>query len=142
MPTSKLKKASQHSVARAIRQAIGAKTNEPVEIVTPQFTRPKGEPEPARAPEGNAGFDALREADPIQLKALGMRRWGRKEDASGKEFGPMLWLFPGEWYTAIPNGYPITDINFHLENFERGLTDNDIRFGCLSYGILVENDDD
>lgn len=47
-----------------------------------------------------------------------------------------IWLIPGEWYDYIPDGYLLTDICGRQEPFKRGKTDNDIRFGCLAYGIL------
>jgi hypothetical protein len=49
-----------------------------------------------------------------------------------------LRLLPGEWYKQIPAGYEIADIFGEREEFAPGITDDDIRFGCLSFGILVE----
>jgi hypothetical protein len=134
MSRSKPKPSAESLIVKIIRKAVG----EEVDVVTPQFTRPDGEPPPANAPEGFAGFDALRGVDPVQLRAMGMRRWGRQEDANEKEFGPMLWLFPGEWYRFVPDGYTIVDIFFVENKFVLGETDDDIRFGCLSFGILVD----
>lgn len=71
-------------------------------------------------------FDALRSMKQDQLQELGMRVW----DETG------LMLFPGEWYDFIPAGYDIVDISGNREKFEPGTTDNDIRFGCLAFGIL------
>lgn len=85
----------------------------------------------------SAAFDALHKLPDSALRELGLRRWGQKnEHPDGSESGPMLWLFPGEWYSSIPQGLPIVDINFRKEKFVPGRTDNDIRFGCLSFGIL------
>jgi len=108
-----------------------------IEIVTPQFERPAGEPPPAKVPNGKAGFDVLSRLPKEDLLKLGMRQWGRQEDGKGKKFGPMLWLFPGEWYDDIPDGYPIVSISFKKVKFQKGKTDNDIRFGCLAFGILM-----
>jgi hypothetical protein len=44
-------------------------------------------------------------------------------------------LIPGEWYRLIPDGFMVTDIFGITEPFIKGETDDDIRFGCLSYGI-------
>jgi len=48
-----------------------------------------------------------------------------------------LWLFPAEWYDAIPNGFPLTCIDGTIEQFVRGKTDDDRRFGMLAYGLMV-----
>lgn len=45
-------------------------------------------------------------------------------------------LIPGEWYNSIPEGFELIDICGHKELFKKGETDNDIRFGCLAYGII------
>lgn len=71
-------------------------------------------------------FDALRSMTKDQLQELGMREW----DEEG------LMLFPGEWYDFIPAGYEIVTITYSKEKFKPGKTDDDIRFGCLSYGIM------
>lgn len=137
MSKGKLKTASESKLAGKVRKAIGAGPDEEVAVMTPQFTRPPGEPEPLQPPAGKAGFDGLKDLSDKALQKLGMRRWGREhEDGKGKEWGKLLWLFPAEWYDSIPEGYPIVDIMFREERFVRGKTDNDIRFGCLAYGIL------
>ena len=46
-----------------------------------------------------------------------------------------IWLIPGEWYNVIPEGFILTCITGRDEPFKKGETDNDIRFGCLAYGI-------
>ena len=61
-------------------------------------------------------------------------------EADDAEFGPVLMLFPGEWYRHIPSGYEVVDIMFQKEPFCLGETDDDIRYGCLSYGVLAEDD--
>lgn len=151
MSGKKLKPSSLSKVAAKIRKAIGAGPDDNVEVTTPQFERPAGEPPPMAAPTSVAGFDALRTMTDAQRLELGMRRWGRPEphdlavplrkgskkaDLSGS---PMLWLFPGEWYSKIPPGYEIVDISYYIEKFKRGKTDNDIRFGCLAFGVLVRD---
>lgn len=44
-------------------------------------------------------------------------------------------LFPGEWYELIPDGFIVTGLNGEQYPFEKGKSDDDIRFGCLPYGI-------
>lgn len=64
-------------------------------------------------------FDIGRGNSPIQLQDV-------DED---------IYLIPGEWYNSIPDNYPLTSITGRIEPFKKGKTDNDIRFGCLAYGI-------
>lgn len=111
----------------------------PIQIVTPQFTRLENEPKPAQAPSGKAGFDALHNLSETALHRLGMRRWGRDDGEyrrEGQATGKVLWVFPGEWYDSIPEGYPLVSIFYETKLFQKGKTDDDIRFGCLAYGIL------
>lgn len=110
-----------------------------MKFILPQFTRPDGEPGPAAPPADREAFDALSTLPDTALEELGLRPWGREfEHDDGTETGRTLWLFPGEWYSAIPAGLPVVDINFRVRAFAPGKTDNDIRFGCLAYGIAKE----
>lgn len=52
-----------------------------------------------------------------------------------QDFNEEVWLIPGEWYNVIPEGFPLTCITGRVEPFKSGETDDDIRFGCLAYGI-------
>lgn len=45
-------------------------------------------------------------------------------------------LIPAEWYNSIPEGFEIYGLSGEKENFKKGETDDDRRFGCLAYGIL------
>ena len=45
-------------------------------------------------------------------------------------------LFPGEWYGIIPDGFIVTGLYGEQYPFKNGKSDDDIRFGCLPYGIL------
>lgn len=111
-------------------------TNEKIELV---FTlspreREKDYPKPASPPND---FESLELLDAQTLKELGCRPWGREKDARGNEIegAKLLWLYPGEWYSAIPNGLSVVDIFYKDDVFELGVADNDIRFGCLSFGF-------
>lgn len=44
-------------------------------------------------------------------------------------------LIPGEWYDVIPDGFIVTGLYGEQYPFKKGETDDDIRFGCLPYGI-------
>ncbi len=97
-----------------------------VEIRTPQFERTNGIV--PVIPESNLDwFDKLKTLPKETLVQLGMGIWGKGH-----------YLFPKEWYSFIPNGYPVVDINGNTELFRRGETDDDIRFGCLSFGFRSE----
>ncbi len=124
-----------------------------IEIIMPQFKRPDGESGPQPAPTTATGFDDLRKLTDAELRFRGLRAWGRPDpgeeadpirfarhqgqdraDLSGR---PGLWLFPGEWYDSIPEGYPIVGLCYDIEPFRKGKSNTGTRFGCLPYGILV-----
>lgn len=157
-----LAESDQSPLAAAVRAAIGAGPSERVEVTTPTFQRPASW-EPAMLPpdvsdkRAWAGFTA---ADRDTLRAWGCRPWGQMtteppangharhadawyfnlDDDDTNEKRPAtheLWLLPAEWYDSIPNGFPVIDINGCLEQFERGKTDDDRRFGMLAYGVIV-----
>ena len=44
-------------------------------------------------------------------------------------------LFPGEWYDIIPDGFVVTGLYGEKYPFDNTTSSNDIRFGCLAYGI-------
>ena len=115
--------------ADQLREAIGAGPGERIQIVTPQFERPKNDPPPASPP---TDWSALRQMNRKALKEIGLRAWD-EPDTEGR----VLMLLPGEWYTQIPEGFDLVCINGESEKFKRGETDDDIRFGCLAYGIRV-----
>lgn len=125
--------------ARKLAGAIGAEPGDTIEMVTPQFQREPGEPEPACVP---VDFGALREMNVIGLKELGCGQWNdpSSPDQTGEYGGGTLMLFPGEWYGRIPAGFVIHDINDVVEKFVPGQTDDDIRFGLLAYGVMVAAD--
>lgn len=86
-------------------------------------------------------YEALSYLPKNELIELGLRQWGRQgadsfEDDDSKCFGPMLWLYPKEWYDRLPDGLPIVSISFEHETFKKGETDDDHRFGMLSFGFF------
>ena len=44
-------------------------------------------------------------------------------------------LFPGEWFDAIPEGFVTTGLSGESKPWKKSEEDDDIRFGCLAYGI-------
>lgn len=130
MANDKLKTASENRTAAKLREVIGAGPDEDVEIVTPQFTREPGATEPASPP---VDFDGLRGLGVNALREMGCRRWDEPDES-----GHVLMLFPGEWYEAIPAGFRVVNIFGETESFVPGTTDDDIRFGCLPYGLRAD----
>jgi hypothetical protein len=118
-----------------LREAIGAGPDEQLEFVTPQFERPEGQPAPAPCPD-RATFDRMSDMSPGELLKLGMRPWNDPSEEDDEFNGRVLWLLPGEWYDQLPEGYPFVGLCNEPSPFQRGVSDNDIRFGCLPYGVL------
>ena len=75
------------------------------------------------APSGSMLID-LSSKDPLPMELL-------EEDED-------LILFPGEWYNIIPDGFKCTSLNGELSIFQKGKSDDDIRFGCIAYGIRMK----
>lgn len=100
-------------------------------------------PPPACPPADREAWEALPTLDAQALRELGCRPWGCGEDACDESatctHGPVLWVYPGEWYPAIPDGFEIVTISFQRKRFVRGVTDDDTRLGCLPYGFLAEH---
>lgn len=117
--------------AEKLLDALGIAPGEKVEFVTPAFHRPPNDPPPASMP---TDWSTLRSMNRQALKELGLCAWS-EPDASGN----VLMLLPGEWYPHIPAGTLLTDIFGEEEPFVPGVTDDDMRFGCLSYGIVVKD---
>lgn len=103
--------------------------------VTPQFTRPKGRPAPLAPPDDWSDLQAY---NPATLIDMGLRMWNDPDcpDSDWPHKGKILWLLPGEWYAYIPDGTEFYDIFGEPIVFSSGETDDDIRFGCLSFGVL------
>jgi hypothetical protein len=120
--------ANDPDFADQLREAIGAKPGKTIEFITPQFTRTDGVTPVAALDD----FSALSKLSPETLKAIGCCPWDEPN-----EKGEVLWLLPGEWYDRIPEGFLLTCISGKTEPFKRGETDDDIRYGCLAYGIMV-----
>ena len=110
-----------------LRVAIGVTADEALEFFGPQFDRTDG----VTAPIPQLRFAQLPSLSPETLRALGCQRWSEPD-----EQGNTLWLYPAEWYGYIPDGTPIVDINGEHEEFKRGETDDDMRYGVLAFGFL------
>jgi hypothetical protein len=119
--------ASAPDFAQRLREAIGLKPGEQVEFITPQFERTDG----IVPSHPLFDFDKLPTLSAVTLKAIGCGVWN-EPDANGN----VLWLYPKEWYALVPDGFTIHSIDGTSEAFKRGETDDDYRFGCLSFGFL------
>jgi hypothetical protein len=115
-------------LAGDIRSAIGATPDEAIEVVTPQFGRAAGTPDPSCPPSSLEGFRALRGLSTTALMEMGVQQWNA-----------VLWLYPGEWFDHIPMGLDVVSI-FGKAGVFNPRTDNDIRFGCLSFGFIRDED--
>lgn len=124
--SSELQFGDVSELAHKVREAIGVGDFETVEVILPQFDR-TDKRTISVLPKDAAWLDTLKSAPLDILRDLGLQCWDMN-----------LWLFPAEWYEYIPEGYEIIDLNFNVESFRKGETDNDRRFGVLAYGILVE----
>ena len=118
--------------AEDFANVIGLQPGEKLNIMTPQFERTDGVQVPVLVDFND--WENLHKKDPATLEALGFGLWD--ETVAGKH-----WLFPKEWYGIIPDGFLVTSINGEQEQFKRGETDDDYRFGCLSFGFIQKNGD-
>lgn len=80
-------------------------------------------------------FKALETFEPAFLKELGLQIWEETDTT-------IHWLYPAEWYQYIPEGLFIIDINGDTEVFMPNKTDNDRRFGALSFGFIQDKNGD
>lgn len=122
--------ASDENFREDLMDALGVKPGDSINIVTPQFERTDGRVVTYR-PDTPEEFEALKKMTPDNLKKVGCQIWD-------EENGKRTWLYPAEWYDSIPNGTEIVDIFGNVELFERGETDDDKRYGALSFGFVQE----
>ena len=105
-----------------------ADENGVVHITGPQFDRDDGRKPIQLYPNEQASFfDALKEMPHETLVQIGLQLW---------QVGH--YLYPAEWYDFIPDGYVVTGIFGEDEPFKHGVTDNDRRFGALSFGFRTD----
>ena len=119
-----------------LRELIGVKEGETVEVRTPQFKRDPKEGSPIYYPKSKEAFDTLKILPFSTLEKFCIRKFGEIE--FGELKGKILYLYPGEWYEFIPEGYEVINIMGHRDLFKKNKMDRDIRYGCLSYGFIKE----
>lgn len=113
-------------LADKIRSAVGAGSSELVVCVTPQFTRLRSQPMPGRPPETLIDWDDYRRLAINDLVALGFGKWDET-----------LALIPGEWHATLPKGLVLESITGETVEVGKDYIDDDIRYGCLAYGIKL-----
>jgi len=115
-------------------RAIGLAPGEKAVFITPQFTRTDGRVV-TYFPRTRKEFDLIKMLRPESLVKIGCQVWDEHRFTKEKH-----WLFPQEWYQCIPNGMEVITISGRKEKFQRGKTDDDIRYGALSYGFIQEHE--
>jgi len=137
-----------------IREIVKEELNPGIQIVTPQFER-LDELEIEWTPKTLEEFEGLCELPIEVLHKMGCGKWDDynsvvKENKVSKflrdessptensEVEKWIILYPGEWFDYIPEGLEVIGLYGEKEKFEREKADDDIRFGCLSYGFLKE----
>ena len=116
----------ENEIAKVIRTALGVGDFEPVRVMTSQIERSDGKVI-TYFPKTVEEFDNLKKAPHDVLIDIGVSLF-----ESGH------YLYPGEWYDFIPEGYEVITIFNETELFERSKSDDDTRYGCLSYGFKRE----
>ena len=120
---------SSPTFVKDFADAVGIKPGEPIEITTPQFHRTDGAQ--LTAPELTADEWKYLSKMPLdRVRQLGCQVWNDTEKG-------IHWLFPGEWYPYIPDWLDVLCIDGDIEKFQRGVTDDSIRFGALAYGFMT-----
>lgn len=119
-----------------LMKELGIEPGEKVNIMTPQFER-EYELEIKFIPKGSDEINALISSAPKDvLIKMGVRPWQKWPNENYLKENEVHYLFPGEWYKHIPDGFEIVSISGNKEKFVQGETDDDIRFGCLAYGFI------
>ena len=113
-------------LADAIREGIGASPDAQIVCVTPQFTRLRGMPMPGQPPETMQDWEDYRQLSMDDLESLGFGNW----DGG-------LALIPGEWHSRLCAGLVLEGLSGRSVEVGKDHISNDIRFGCLAYGIRV-----
>ena len=108
---------------------IGINEGDSVQIMTPQFERLK-EIEINFIPKVRQELDDIISLSPEEvLMKMGVGIWEKSDD------GTTVYLFPGEWYDSIPEGYGVVGLDNKVSKFSKATHSNDIRYGCLAYGF-------
>ena len=66
-----------------------------------------------------------------EAEELRFQRWDEEQ--------PNFWLFPLYLVPIIPEGLEVMSISGDKFKYEKDKADNDIRFGCVAYGIEIKD---
>ncbi len=110
--------------AEKFKAAIGLQPGEAAQFLTPQFER-TDRLTPVANP--HSLFSLLHAMPEKTLRAVGMQNWDDR-----------LWLFPYQWFNAIPKGFQVECISGQKSKWDAETHDDDMRFGALAYGIVPE----
>ena len=131
-----LKFGDEGDIAKGLRDALGVGDFDRVICLTPQYERIDGK-RISYIPKSEDEFlNFINNAPDSILSDVGFGKWDSTQD------GKTHWLFPHEWYGSIPDGFNALSISGKEETFRAGVTDDDKRFGLLSFGfsrIQTEN---
>lgn len=139
-----LKPGNANPLVSDIRKTIGATETEKIVVHTPQFERRSGRRPPV-TPSTVEEYDALKRLDRETLRLYCLGLWGlgvameggsyNMDEEDDEKCDSEIWLYPGEWFDSIPDGYPVVGLFGKATLFDRATADDDIRFGCLPYGF-------
>tara|TARA_R110002051_G_scaffold257868_1_gene316891 strand:+ start:21714 stop:22124 length:411 start_codon:yes stop_codon:yes gene_type:complete len=119
--------------------ALGLKKGDVIEITGSQHHRDY-DLEIDFIPQDQKELEAVMStASKENLIKMGCAIWTsykEKEDRTYLKKGEYHYLFPGEWYNHLPQGFEMVNIFGEKEKFVPGESDDDIRFGCLPYGFV------
>jgi len=122
--------------------ALGIKKGDKIEIITPQFERDY-KLEIDFIPQDKNELTALIESAPKEiLQKMGVGVWcSYKTDKEAVEKtylkpDEIHYLFPHEWFNFIPQGFECVSISGNKFKFDKKTADDDMRFGCLSFGFI------
>ena len=113
-------------------EILGIDDGETIQLLTPQFER-EYKLKIAWIPQTADEFDEVKKLPAEILLKMGVRKWQHEGNQAH-------YLYAGEWFDNIPDGYAIVSITGKEKKFKKGVSDDDIRFGCLAYGFIREEE--
>lgn len=108
------------------REATDVTPTGAITVMTPQFHRTPDMPPPPSLPANDEEWAELKSMTVIEAKERGFGNW----DGG-------LMLLPGEWYVHIPAWLEVECIGGEVSPWGSEERDNDIRCGCLAYGVRL-----
>lgn len=124
-------------------QELGFKPGDTIVIQTPCFHR-ESPIEINFIPHTKEELElVIQTASKENLKKMGVEIWDSyaaiMEDEGKSSYlkeGEYHYLFPGEWFKHLPNGFEVVGLFGERYPFIKETSDDDIRLGCLPYGFV------